>query len=204
MIIFASMNKAYWRTYFKRERKALTSSQRQQYDCLLERHLLNLNWDGVGVVHCFLPIARLYEINTLKLLNSLKISYPNLLIAVPKSDPQTLRMRAVEWEPTTILDENKWGIPEPIHTNWIDPLQISRILCPLLAYDFWGNRVGYGQGMYDQFLASCSPTVEKWGLSYFDPVPRIDDIFEGDVPLDGILHPKGYFPFPLSEKIWAT
>lgn len=45
------------------------------------------------------------------------------------------------------------GIPEPIHTSF--PLdKIEAIIIPGLAFDYNGNRLGYGAGYYDKALAN--------------------------------------------------
>jgi 5-formyltetrahydrofolate cyclo-ligase len=43
--------------------------------------------------------------------------------------------------------------------------KIEVVFVPLLAYDKQGQRVGYGKGFYDKFLAECSPATVKIGLS---------------------------------------
>jgi 5-formyltetrahydrofolate cyclo-ligase len=52
------------------------------------------------------------------------------------------------------------GIEVPSH-------KIEVVFVPLLAYDKQGQRVGYGKGFYDKFLAECSPATVKIGLSFF-------------------------------------
>ena len=67
------------------------------------------------------------------------------------------------------------------------------ILVPLLAYDLQGNRVGYGKGFYDRFLAKCNANVQKVGLSYFEPLDSIGDAESFDIKLNSCISP---------EKIW--
>ena len=49
--------------------------------------------------------------------------------------------------------------------------------------------MGYGKGFYDQFLKQCKPDVLKIGLSFFEPIQTIEDIFEGDILLDYCVFP---------------
>ena len=66
---------------------------------------------------------------------------------------------------------------------------------PLLAYDKNGNRVGYGKGFYDKFLAECNPNTIKIGLSFFEPEELISDINTSDVQLNYCVTPNKTFKF---------
>ena len=86
--------------------------------------------------------------------------------------------------------QNEWNIPEPINGISISTEQIDVVFIPLLAYDKTGNRVGYGKGFYDKFLAKCKPETIKIGLSFFESVESIIDVFEEDIRLDYCVTPK--------------
>ena len=96
---------------------------------------------------------------------------------------------------TTRVGLNQWGIPEPIDGIPIADEKIDVVFVPLLAYDIFGNRVGYGKGFYDHFLHSCKPEVIKIGLSFFEPEQQIDGIFSGDIALDYCITPKKVYDF---------
>ena len=67
------------------------------------------------------------------------------------------------------METNDWGIDEPKGGKIISPDKIDVVFVPLLACDYRGNRIGYGGGYYDRFLAQCKPDVLKIGLSFFPP-----------------------------------
>jgi 5-formyltetrahydrofolate cyclo-ligase len=69
--------------------------------------------------------------------------------------------------------------------------KIDVVFVPLLAFDKNGNRVGYGKGFYDNFLAKCREDVIKIGLSFFEPEEIIDDVFKTDIRLDYCVTPFG-------------
>ena len=73
---------------------------------------------------------------------------------------------------------NSWKIPEPSEGIVFDPKLLEVVFVPLLICDLKGQRVGYGQGYYDRFLSQCKPEVIKIGLSLFDPIEAITDIYE--------------------------
>jgi 5-formyltetrahydrofolate cyclo-ligase len=72
----------------------------------------------------------------------------------------------------------------------IDAATIDLVIVPLVCVDKSGHRVGYGKGFYDRFLKQVRTDCVKVGLSYFEPVERIDDVHEGDVRLDFVITPK--------------
>ena len=143
-------------------------------------------------MHLFLPIAGQNEVNTLPIKELLeqeeKILYTS---RIKKGElgldtlrlPQKARFRL-----------GSWGIPEPEVSEVVSPASIQVVFVPLLAYDTQGNRLGFGKGYYDVFLASLSPQVLKVGLSFFDPEEAIPAEVH-DVPLDFCLTGSGAWVF---------
>jgi 5-formyltetrahydrofolate cyclo-ligase len=101
-------------------------------------------------------------------------------------------MEMVKAEEFTISD---WGIPEPLGSEIIAPESIDLVLLPLVAFDLAGNRVGYGKGFYDRYLALCRPDCLKIGISLFDPVTRIEEVEGHDIPLDMAICPDKLYDF---------
>lgn len=88
-----------------------------------------------------------------------------------------------------------WGIPEPAGGTVVKPTDFDIILLPLLAFDLQGNRVGYGKGFYDRYLALCRPDCLKIGISLFDPVELIEEVESHDIPLDIAICPTKLYDF---------
>ncbi|RPD49544.1 5-formyltetrahydrofolate cyclo-ligase [Hymenobacter sediminis] len=147
-------------------------------------------------LHLFLPIARQKEPDTWPLIQQLWAELPELQLAVPVVQPDGHTLRHFHLTPETRLENNRWGIPEPVGAAEILPPQLDAILVPLLAFDEVGHRVGYGKGFYDQFLAQCRPDALRIGLSLEPPVLRIEDAWPGDVPLHACITPKQVWWFP--------
>lgn len=59
------------------------------------------------------------------------------------------------------LAPSRWGIPEPQPERCplVDPAQIDLVLVPGLAFDRWGNRLGYGAGFYDRLFQRLPPSA---------------------------------------------
>lgn len=136
-------------------------------------------------VHCFLPIARQNEVDTWPVIRWLW-QQPGAEVIVPVTDFTGGGLAHVRLYPDTPLITNPYGIQEPDLTQHtlVSPDALDVVLVPLLVADQQGQRVGYGGGFYDRFLAQCRPDCLKTGLSFFDPVEQIADTFVGDVPLD--------------------
>ncbi|MEO8794038.1 MAG: 5-formyltetrahydrofolate cyclo-ligase [Daejeonella sp.] len=188
------MYKSALRKVYLERRKNLSRSQYWVLTDDLLAQISTINWQKFKTVHLFLPISAHKEIDTFSILEYFKKSEPHLQVVVPRSNFEKLEIENILFDPEyTILGRNKYDIPEPIFGKVISPQQIDAVFVPLLAFDQRGNRVGYGKGFYDRFLAECRPDVEKIGLSFFDPVDEILDINEFDIPLNACVTP---------DKIW--
>jgi 5-formyltetrahydrofolate cyclo-ligase len=145
-------------------------------------------------LHLYLPIEGKKEIDTILIFSELRKSFPNVKVALSKSNFTDYSMQFFEYSMETKLIENSYGIPEPEGGKIIKPKQLDFVLIPLLVTDESGNRIGYGKGFYDRFLANCEPDCKKIGLSFEEPVSEIiPDEF--DVPLDFCITPEKVYEF---------
>ena len=143
----------------------------------------------VRILHSFVPIEKFKEVNTRLIFAKLWRDFPHIQTVVPRVDPETDCIRSLKFTHETELVRNAWGIDEPAHDEYVDAQSIDMVLVPGLCFDRDGHRVGYGKGYYDRFLKTCRPDCLKIGLSYFEPVEKIDDIHDGDVRLDAVVTP---------------
>lgn len=82
------------------------------------------------------------------------------------------------------LEKGYMNILEPTG-KLIGKDDIDCIIVPLLYFDKFNNRVGYGKGFYDRYLSNFKGT--KIGVAYdFQEVDKID-VKETDVKLDYII-----------------
>ena len=143
--------------------------------------------------HVFLTIHEHKEVQTDYLLHILNGKDKNVIVS--KSDFETRTMNHVLLTDNVTIKKNEWNIPEPQNGFSVADNQIDVVFVPLLAYDVFGNRVGYGKGFYDLFLSKCKPDVVKIGLSFFDPETEISDAEPHDVQLDYCITPDKIFDF---------
>jgi 5-formyltetrahydrofolate cyclo-ligase len=95
----------------------------------------------------------------------------------------------------TKIKKNHYNIPEPIDGIEINSSQLDIVFVPLLTFDKTGNRIGYGKGFYDRFLADCKPETIKIGLSFFDVETKVFESSKEDITLDYCVTPNEIFQF---------
>ncbi len=149
-------------------------------------------WD-FDYYHLFLSISEKKEVDTEPLLHILHGKDKNVIIS--QSDFATRKMQHFLLTDTTVIKKNRWNIPEPVEGIEIPSTKIEVVFVPLLAFDTFGHRVGYGKGFYDLFLSGCKPDVIKIGLSLFEAEEKIPGILESDVPLDFCITPIKIYKF---------
>ena len=147
-------------------------------------------WDK-DIYHVYLSIESKNEVDTNDIISF--ILNKNKRVIVPK----ILNKNLIHFEidQNTKFTTNKLGIREPISKVSFDTSLIEIIIVPLLVFDKNGHRVGYGEGYYDRFMSNIKDDVIKVGLSLFDPIDKISDINDKDIPLNFVVTPTRTFNF---------
>ena len=176
---------------------AEVAARSQQLGAQLFRHFPVAEWRWL---HLFLPLARRNEPDTGPIIRRIRAECPAVRLAAPVVQADGVSLRNYALNPETQLLENRWGIPEPTAdpATEVPPAAFDAVLVPLLAVDATGQRVGYGGGFYDRFLAQCRPGTQLIGLNVLDEAPlveRIADVLPTDVPLTACLTPGGVWRF---------
>lgn len=187
------MLKSELRKTYKTLRDELSENQINDLSLAISNQVLKLPIWEYSFYHIFLAIEELKEVNTDYILNILSGKDKNILIS--KSNFDTVDLTHFLLTDNTVIKKNKYNIPEPIDGIEISNNKIEVVFIPLLAFDKNGNRVGYGKGFYDRFLAQCKPETLKIGLSFFEAEDEISDVFEGDIGLDFCVTSLGIYEF---------
>ena len=184
------MTKKELRTFYKKQRSELTSEQKSSAITSITECVLPLLTND-DVVHVFLPIERLHELDTYHLISRIKSAYPKLTLVSSISDFDTLEMPCYTLD-VSKLQNNEYNIPEPAEPlTPVDSKLITVVLVPLLISDTTGYRVGYGKGFYDRFLSTLSSDCKIIGLNYFEPQEITFEHSPFDIPLDRHVSPNG-------------
>ena len=127
-----------------------------------------------------------YEIDDLEILDLLEKKNFKISLPIVKKKNQ---MNFYSWSRNDPLKINKFGIPEPVSTKVFHP---DILLVPLVGYDSYLNRLGYGGGYYDRYIEKIEKIkkVIKIGLAFsFQKISSIP-INQYDKKLDFIVTEK--------------
>ena len=156
-------------------------------------HLLldHLSITQNSIIGLFWPIRS--EIDSLALVDLLREKKARL--ALPAVVGAT-EMEFREWLPGEPMEDGGYGTFAPCKNAPIVKPDI--VIVPLLAFDGQGNRLGYGAGFYDRYLAGLIATGHQArliGLAF--SLQKLDKVPVGlyDLPLDMIVTEAGILDF---------
>lgn len=188
-LYFSAMMKKELRKEYREKRANLPLTTIQDFS----KNLVQIATDNFELhsktVSLFISIQSKKEIDTAHLLDELL--QKDCTITVSKSDLVTTTLSHYIYEGPEQLAPSTYDVPEPKYGELIDETKMDIVFVPLLCFDQEGYRVGYGKGFYDRFLSKCRPDCLFIGLSLFDPIEKITDTNEYDIPLDYCIMPNG-------------
>ena len=154
---------------------------------LMERGLALLETLPGKVVAGYVPVR--HEVDVMPLLHALHARGYTLALPVVERREAPLLFR--RWRPGEALERGAYGIPAPA----ADAPSITPdiVLVPLVAFDRFGHRLGYGGGYYDRTLARLRAMgpVQAVGCAHAaQEVARIPAV-ETDARLDWLLTEEG-------------
>ena len=82
------------------------------------------------------------------------------------------------------------GILEPKEKGFVSPEEIDLFIVPGIAFDFNGNRIGFGKGFYDKFFSKNLIRSKKIALAFEFQVLEEIPCEEHDVKIDIIVSEK--------------
>lgn len=105
-------------------------------------------------------------------------------VAVPKIYGDT--MKFLYLDDLSRVEKNEMGIPEPVDDTPVADDPTALVLMPGVAFTRKGDRMGYGGGFYDRFLAE-EPNHPTLALCYEFQIVESLPTEEFDIPVDTVL-----------------
>jgi 5-formyltetrahydrofolate cyclo-ligase len=196
--VIKQMDKTALRKLYLEKRLLLTEEEIDRksqaiHDLLFSRLMIH-RYDKI---HCYLPVQDKKEVDTNRIIQTLHKDFP-ANVYVPKIHTDGILTHHI-FERHTPIELNRWGVPEPANEginseDFFNTDDDILVIVPLLVYDKKGNRIGYGKGYYDRFLACKTENTLTVGLSFFEPEEYILDTELTDIPLNYVFTP---------ERVWG-
>ncbi|WP_298665863.1 5-formyltetrahydrofolate cyclo-ligase [uncultured Methanofollis sp.] len=145
----------------KKLRFALSADEIQEKSRAVTSRLLSY-LDGAGTVMVY--VSKPPEVDTTGLIDALLARGTRVVVPIIEKETHTLRLSYLENR--GMLVESTFHVPEPIgHEIPASPADLDAIVVPMVGFDRSGNRLGYGAGYYDRFLAGC-PEIRTVGIAF--------------------------------------
>ena len=175
------MDKKELRSQIRACKRAMTQEQIENASAVLAQKLYATEqYQNAATVYGYLPYNQ--EVRTVPILQ--QALRDGKKVAVPKMYGDTMRFICLS--DLSAVKPNEYGIPEPLADGPVANEPNALVIMPGLAFDDKGNRMGYGGGYYDKFLAA-EPNHPTVALCYaFQMVPSIPtDTY--DIPVDLVI-----------------
>tara|TARA_Y100001934_G_C12164717_1_gene683680 strand:- start:112 stop:654 length:543 start_codon:yes stop_codon:yes gene_type:complete len=173
--------KQHIRSEILKKLRNLDSELKENWDAALQKQLSTLLEDiQPRTIHSFIPMN--HEVNHWPVIESL--TKKDITVIIPQIAPNR-ELRSIIYEGKDQLTESKWGTWEPVKGELYNK-SIELIICPGLAFDSKGGRLGYGGGYYDRFL-KLHPEAQTLALCYpFMLLPKIPTEAH-DIPIKTLI-----------------
>ena len=93
-----------------------------------------------------------------------------------------------ELSPTTNFVKGQYNVLEPVEENFFPTSKIDIIFVPGLAFTENGDRIEFGKGYFDRFLAKT--TAYKVGLCFDEFITKKLPTDEYDIKMDAVITDK--------------
>ncbi len=184
------MTKQEARTALRERRAALSDEQRRDADQAIVAHIADSRLlQTASMLLLYVPMKD--EINLLPLVRICR--QRGIPVAFPKCDTETGRMAFYRLEEGAKLSPGAYDIPEPpLDAPLCVPDEDALCLLPGLSFDAFGNRLGYGKGYYDRYLAAF-PGVTA-GTVYADMMLEAVPTDAHDISAHFVINETGIHP----------
>ena len=175
------MDKKLLRQQIRAQKKAMTPEQIEASSAALaEKFYASAQYAAAKTIYGYLPYNQ--EVRTVPILEQALADGKR--VAVPKVYGD--EMKFIYMTDLSLTERSNMGIPEPVADGPVGDDPTALVLMPGLAFTKKGDRMGYGGGYYDKFLAREPehPTVALcYQFQMVEELPTQDH----DIPVDLVL-----------------
>ena len=183
------------RKQYLEKRAALSLHQKHAATADMIEHLFEIPYAGADIAMGYQPMEEKNEVPADVFVQVLLDEGSIKRICFPSVDFDSDTMNAFLDDDDIVWENAAFGLVQPSKGNKVPPEKIDLVLVPLLAFDEKGFRLGYGKGFYDRYFANSPKAQLRVGVSYFEPIDRIQDTHEFDVPLTHCITPWNIYEF---------
>ena len=188
------------RRRFLEERRALGEAERERTGRVLRSSLWAQPWTATTVA-CYWSVDE--EPDTRPLVNALWKRGVHVLL------PVFLPGGELDWgayEGPGSLEEARYGLLEPTgHRHGTEAVaEVDLVVCPALAVDERGVRLGRGAGCYDRALSHKGPHTPVVVPLHEGELVEELPAEEHDVPVDAVVTPGGLRVFDPDSPVWPA
>jgi 5-formyltetrahydrofolate cyclo-ligase len=175
------MDKQALRKQIREQKRAMTEEQIvTKSEALGALFVATKAYKEAKTIYGYLPYNQ--EVRTTSMLQ--KALDDGKRVAVPKCYGD--EMRFIYLDDLSKVEKGYCNIPEPIEDGPVADDPTALVLMPGLAFTERGERMGYGGGFYDKFLAS-EPNHPTLALCYDFQMVDYIPTEEFDIPVDTVL-----------------
>ena len=175
------MDKKALRAEIREKKRAMTEEEIVTRSAALgELFLASDAYKNAKTIYGYLPYNQ--EVRTIPMLE--QALQDGKKVAVPKVIGDT--MVFIYMDDLTRVEKGYAGIPEPIDNGPVADDKDALVLMPGLAFKETGDRMGYGGGFYDRFLAD-EPNHPTLALCYAFQIVENLPTEEYDIPVNTVL-----------------
>ncbi|MFT3923475.1 MAG: 5-formyltetrahydrofolate cyclo-ligase [Myxococcales bacterium] len=162
-------------------RRTLVAETRQRFSLAMCEQLIESgNFKRAKVVAAYSALR--FEIDPRALVE--RACALGKIVGLPRFVANTGTLELARYEPGDELVETHFMVKEPRETaQAIELTSVDLVLVPGLAFDTWGQRLGFGQGYYDRFLPGL-PNAVRVGLCFELQLLAEVPATTHDVPVD--------------------
>ncbi len=154
-------------------REGIPPDMRDAYSQIIcKKTIEHLDSISARFVHVYIGFRS--EVLTGALIRDLQERQIKIAVPIVRGEAKKEQMLHSVFENPGRLRSGKFGIPEPEDVKEVSISDLDAVIIPIVAFDGFGMRLGYGKGYYDRFLSVLPAETTRIGLAF--SIQEVDKI----------------------------